>query len=674
MAEEGDCKPLLPLLTVPLIERTIAAANQAGLTEFCVVTGHNRRRVEMFLSELSLRRNLTITAVANEDWEKGNGTSVYKARELLDEPFVLLMADHVFDEVILTRLVREPLQDGELILAADYNVDGNRFVDADDVTRVLAENGRIIEIGKGLEDYNAYDTGIFLCSAAIFPALEAAMSGGDFSLSGGVRRLAAQGRARTIDVRGCFWIDVDTPNDLKKAQKLLYTGLAKPLDGFISRTINRPLSTRIFTPLLLRISHRITANQVSVLSFVVALSAGVCFFFQHAVIGGIALQLASILDGSDGEIARLKKLQSNFGNFLDAVLDRYADSFVLFGMFYYSWTAPANAALLGRYLDPLILGTSMLAICGNLMVSYTSAKSITDFGYRYRGKWIAAGRGRDLRLFLLFVGAVLAWVHPLSVLVAMFCVAVSTNAVVLRRIAISRRHARSREPLLDGPPKAIIFDFDGTIADTMPFLTELAVSLITESYGGSREEAHRKYLETTGMDFASQIEQGFPGHSKNREVITTFEARKRDGVLSHPLFPEVIPTLKYFKDRNIRRFVCSSTTPAIISEYIRRHKIGNWLDDCLGYEPGFSKDKQIESILKQHALEPDEVIFVGDSLRDYDFVKDRNIRFIGVHGLFDEEAFRARRLTSIADLSALTRMWDRSDDLLRFVEQVNKPG
>ena len=65
---------------------------------------------------------------------------------------------------------------------------------------------------------------------------------------------------------------------------------------------------------------------------------------------------------------------------------------------------------------------------------------------------------------------------------------------------------------------------------------------------------------------------------------------------------------------------------------------------------------------------------MGDSLRDYDFVKDRNIRFIGVHGLFDEEAFRARRLTSIADLSALTRPWDRSDDLLRFVEKVNKPG
>ena len=674
MAEEGDCKPLLPLLAVPLIERTIAAADQAGLTEFCVVTGHNGRRVETFLSELSLRRNLTITTVANQDWEKGNGTSVHRARELFDEQFVLLMADHVFDEAILNSLVREPRQEGELILAADYNVDGNRFVDADDVTRVLAENGRIIEIGKGLENYNAYDTGIFLCSPAIFPALEAAMSEGDFSLSSGVRRLAAKGQARTLDVRGRFWIDVDTPNDLKKAKKLLYTGLIKPLDGFISRTINRPLSIRVFTPLLLKISHRITANQVSVLSFVVALLAGVCFFFKHAVIGGIALQLASILDGSDGEIARLKKLQSSFGNFLDAVLDRYADSFVLFGMLYYSWTAEKNVALFGGYLHPLVLGTSMLAICGNLMVSYTSAKSIADFGYRYRGRWIAAGRGRDLRLFLLFIGGVLTWVHPLSVLAAMLCVAVMTNAVVLRRIAISRLHARSREPLLDGPPRAIIFDFDGTIADTMPFLTELAVSLITENYDTSREEAHRKYLETTGMDFASQIEQVFGDHPKNREVITTFEARKREGILSHPVFPEVIPTLKYLKDRNIRRFICSSTTSAILSEYAMKHRIGDWLDGCLGYEPGFSKDKQIESILQQHRLKPDEVIFVGDSLRDHDYVKDQNIRFIGVQRMFDEEEFRRRGQMSIENLSTLTRLWDRSDDLLRFVEKVNMPG
>ncbi len=42
-------------------------------------------------------------------------------------------------------------------------------------------------------------------------------------------------------------------------------------------------------------------------------------------------QVASIIDGCDGEIARLKRLESDFGAWFDAVLERYADAFLLFG-------------------------------------------------------------------------------------------------------------------------------------------------------------------------------------------------------------------------------------------------------------------------------------------------------------------------------------------------------
>ncbi|KKM67519.1 hypothetical protein LCGC14_1470240, partial [marine sediment metagenome] len=126
--------------------------------------------------------------------------------------------------------------------------------------------------------------------------------------------------------------------------------------------------------------------------------AGPLFFLLGLpIIGGIVIQLASILDGSDGEVARLKKMQSPFGNFFDAVLDRYSDGFILFGMFYYMLTASAVGNILGPSSTALVVGTSMLALLGTLMVSYTSAKSVADFGYRYGGQWTAAGRGRDLR-------------------------------------------------------------------------------------------------------------------------------------------------------------------------------------------------------------------------------------------------------------------------------------
>ncbi len=60
---------------------------------------------------------------------------------------------------------------------------------------------------------------------------------------------------------------------------------------------------------------------------------------------------------------------------------------------------------------------------------------MADLKYRYRGKVIAAGRDRDIRLFIVFLGGVLSAIHPLTVL------AVLTNTVVLLRESMSFRKA-----------------------------------------------------------------------------------------------------------------------------------------------------------------------------------------------------------------------------------------
>ena len=216
IVEAGDSKPLLPLLGLPLLERTILTAHRAGLAEFLVVTGYEGERVEVFLSDLRRRRHLSIVAIENEDWKKGNGTSLLRARRHLDGQFILLMADHVFDGAILSRLMREPLRDAEVLLAVDYCVDDNPLVDGHEATKVWAQNGRVADIGKRIETYNAYDTGIFLCSPAIFAAAEESSQEHDVALSAAVRRLATRGKVRAVDVGGSQWIDVDTASDLEK--------------------------------------------------------------------------------------------------------------------------------------------------------------------------------------------------------------------------------------------------------------------------------------------------------------------------------------------------------------------------------------------------------------------------------------------------------------------------
>ena len=63
------------------------------------------------------------------------------------------------------------LEPDTVTLAVDFNIAGS-INDLDDVTRVKCSNGRIVNIGKVIRDFNAIDTGIFLCTPVIFDALE----------------------------------------------------------------------------------------------------------------------------------------------------------------------------------------------------------------------------------------------------------------------------------------------------------------------------------------------------------------------------------------------------------------------------------------------------------------------------------------------------------------------
>ena len=422
----GDSKPLIHILGVPLIERVIRSAREAGADDFYVVTGYHGERVRTFLKGLSDRTGIRITPIVNGDWEKANGLSVLKARQYLADPFLLLMADHLFEPSIAREMLELPLAQGEISLAVDRDI-RNSLVDMGDVTRVKTEGGKINNIGKGLTDFNGFDTGIFVSTPAVFDALErCAEESGDTSLSGAVRVLAAEGRAKAVDINGHFWIDVDDPAAVRRAENVLLADLGdKPNDGPVSRHLNRPLSVRISRRL---VNYGITPNQVSLFSFLCSVLAAGLFAvggYLALLLGGFLAQFASVVDGCDGEVARLKFRTSAYGGWFDAVLDRYADALLLFGL---TWHAYADKT------DSLILLTGFLAIIGSFMVSYTADKYDRLMRARIRhGKGFRLGR--DVRVLLIFLGALLN-----QAALTLVVIAAVMNIETIRRVIVCRDH------------------------------------------------------------------------------------------------------------------------------------------------------------------------------------------------------------------------------------------
>jgi choline kinase/phosphatidylglycerophosphate synthase len=312
-------KPLIRVAGVPLIERVMRTALKAGIESFVIVTGYESERIRAFVERIP-DLNDRVTWVHNPDYHLPHGGSVLAAREAAPEDFALLMSDHLFEPEALSRLLRAPRRPDECLLGVDSNLAG--IFDTDDATKVRLSGDRIADIGKSLEAFDAVDTGLFVCSPRLFDALAACASGGGgCSLSDGVRRLAREGRMSAVDIGQAAWQDVDTPEALRHAEGMLYRSTRKPTDGPVSRWLNRPISIQFSRAF---IALGVTPNQISFLTLLLGLMAAwsiSCGNYAHVAIAGLLFQLSSILDGSDGEVAKLRMTGSRKGEWIDTLVD-----------------------------------------------------------------------------------------------------------------------------------------------------------------------------------------------------------------------------------------------------------------------------------------------------------------------------------------------------------------
>jgi CDP-L-myo-inositol myo-inositolphosphotransferase len=392
-------KPLTRVLGLSLAERGILALREAGVRRFVVVLGYRADEIRRHYEWVALRRGVEIRFVATADWELGNGASARSVRDAVgDRRFLLAMADHLLSPELVRRLLAAGDLEDDVLVCVDR--DRATLFDPDDATKVRVDGEHLVAISKDLPAWDAADTGLFLCGPRLFGALEQAARRGAFSLTDAVGALAREGRVRAVDVGGARWLDVDTPEALREARRRLLADLTKGSeDGYVSSWLNRRISRRVSGRL---VETDVTPNQVTVASFAMSL-VGAAFLalgsYAAGLLGALLVQAASICDGCDGEIARLKHLASARGAWLDTVLDRYADAAIAVGV------TLGHARTGGDEISTWLLG--LFALSGFLLASYVTKEFALRHGSEYPNDRLNRLKRRDLRLFGLFCGALL---------------------------------------------------------------------------------------------------------------------------------------------------------------------------------------------------------------------------------------------------------------------------
>ncbi|HSQ93675.1 MAG TPA: CDP-alcohol phosphatidyltransferase family protein [Methanoregula sp.] len=151
-----------------------------------------------------------------------------------------------------------------------------------------------------------------------------------------------------------------------------------------------------FDPLVaIAIRCRLTPNFFTIAALAASAAAGVLFFLRMELWGIVAVALNAFCDAMDGAVAREMKIQSKRGDFLDHAVDRYADIFIITGIF-------------AGGMVPWQVG--VLALTGVLMSSYLGTQAQAVGVGRYYGGIL----GRADRLVLILVIGVIDLLVPLS--------------------------------------------------------------------------------------------------------------------------------------------------------------------------------------------------------------------------------------------------------------------
>jgi phosphatidylglycerophosphate synthase len=202
----------------------------------------------------------------------------------------------------------------------------------------------------------------------------------------------------------------------------------KPTDRFILKWIKVKLSARI-TPKLIKYQW-LAPWQITLFSAVVGCIAGIIFALGHGFLAGCIALVSQVLDGVDGQYARITGKQTRGGAFWDSALDRYSDGFMIIGLTIYLIRLPIPMP------RELLILLGALAFIGSNLISYTTARAQTlDINL---GKPTLASKGT--RFSVMIVCALGSVVLPGIPVIALIYLVLHTNLVIIRRLKLTFNH------------------------------------------------------------------------------------------------------------------------------------------------------------------------------------------------------------------------------------------
>jgi phosphatidylglycerophosphate synthase len=191
----------------------------------------------------------------------------------------------------------------------------------------------------------------------------------------------------------------------------------------IGDKVGHRLDPWLYTALSKVFGKKGNPNSFTIMGLFATLIASALIVTELWVVAGLMIILSGLLDLFDGVLARKLDRVTLFGGFLDSVLDRYSDLFLLLALLIY---------YLRKGVPDLVVLTSVVSI-GTILISYVRAKAES-----LRIPCSVGLMERAERIILLSAGALFQWMEPI-----LWIMGILTHFTVFHRIYYVWKQLRS---------------------------------------------------------------------------------------------------------------------------------------------------------------------------------------------------------------------------------------
>lgn len=216
-------KPLIEVADKTIIEHVISNLKEVGIKEFVIVIGFMSEHIKDYLRN-GFDQGVQIEYVYNPNYKENMVSSLIKVKELVEDPFIVCMADLFFKGSIIKSLL------GNVTIDTNYAFIDKKLKTArriEERVKIKLAGDNINNISLELQDYDAIDCGIYLLQKSFFVKAEECITNGENTLPQIIAKIASHGQFQTLDIGEHQIIDIDREKDVEYVQNEVYNNGAR---------------------------------------------------------------------------------------------------------------------------------------------------------------------------------------------------------------------------------------------------------------------------------------------------------------------------------------------------------------------------------------------------------------------------------------------------------------